>query len=96
VSLLVFHQRKKHGETVPPLKIPRKFYGVGEYLVPYSETQKSELLKVYICETCEGKLVVRSSHERQNGCLVTSAAQQHGEYARKSWVKSSILIIPDL
>jgi ABC-type uncharacterized transport system ATPase component len=30
-----FHQRKKHGETVPPLKIPRKFYGVEEYLVPY-------------------------------------------------------------
>lgn len=30
-----FHQRKKHGETVPPLKILRKFYGVEEYLIPY-------------------------------------------------------------
>ena len=22
-----FHQRKKHGDTAPPLKIPRRFYG---------------------------------------------------------------------
>jgi hypothetical protein len=30
-----FHERKKHGETVPPLKMSRKFYGVEEYLIPY-------------------------------------------------------------
>lgn len=30
-----FYKRKKHGEEVPPLKIPRAFYGVEEYLVPW-------------------------------------------------------------
>jgi hypothetical protein len=57
-----FHQRKKHGETVPPLKIPRKFYGVEEYLVPYILKPKRLNPKtVYTYETSEGKLVVRSS-----------------------------------
>jgi hypothetical protein len=57
-----FHQRKKHGETVPPLKIPRKFYGVEEYHAPYILKPKRENPKtVYTYETCEGKLVVRSS-----------------------------------
>ena len=57
-----FHQRKKHGETVPPLKIPRKFYGVEECLVPYILKPKRVNPKtVYTYETCQGKLVVRSS-----------------------------------
>lgn len=30
-----FHERKKHGEEVPPLKIPLSFYGVTEYLAPW-------------------------------------------------------------
>jgi hypothetical protein len=30
-----FHQRKKHGDIVPPLKIHRRFYGVEEYLLSY-------------------------------------------------------------
>jgi hypothetical protein len=57
-----FHQRKKHGETVPPLKIPRKFYDVEEYLVPYVLKPKRVNTKtVYTYETREGRLVVRSS-----------------------------------
>jgi hypothetical protein len=30
-----FHQRKKHGAQVPPLDIPRSFYGVEDWLVPH-------------------------------------------------------------
>lgn len=38
-----FHARKKHGEEVPPLKIPLSFYGVTEYLMPWIESrQKSK------------------------------------------------------
>jgi hypothetical protein len=59
-----FHQRKKHGETVPPLKISRKFYGVEEYLVPYILKPKRMNPKtVYTYETREGKLVIRSSQQ---------------------------------
>jgi hypothetical protein len=57
-----FHQRKKHGETVPPLRIPRKFYGVEEYFVPYILKPKRVKHKtVYTYETLEGKLAVHSS-----------------------------------
>ena len=30
-----FHRRKKRGLEVPPLKLPREFYGVDDILVPY-------------------------------------------------------------
>jgi hypothetical protein len=57
-----FHQRKKHGETVPPLKISRKFCGVEAYLVPYIlKPKRANPKTVYSYETLEGKLVVRSS-----------------------------------
>jgi integrase len=35
VIVIDFHKRKKGGEEVPPLKIPRDFYGIEEYLVPW-------------------------------------------------------------
>jgi integrase len=92
-----FHQRKKHGETVPPLKIPRKFYGVEEYLVPYILKPKRVNLKtVYTYEIVKESLLFVLVNERQNGFFLTSAAQRLGAYVRKSWVKSSILIISDL
>jgi len=40
-----FHQRKKSGLEVPPLKIPRHFYGVNEYLMPYLSKPKRNRLK---------------------------------------------------
>lgn len=56
-----FHQRKKHGETVPPLKIPRKFYGVEEYLVQYlSKPKRAKVKTIYTYETREKKLVTHS------------------------------------
>ena len=36
-----FHKRKKGGDEVPPLKIPRSFFGVEEYLVPWIERRKA-------------------------------------------------------
>src|SRR4030042_2766844 len=36
-----FHKRKKGGDEVTPLKIPRSFYGVEEFLVPWiAEAEK--------------------------------------------------------
>jgi hypothetical protein len=35
VVIIDFHKRKKGGDEVPPLRIPRSFYGVEEYLVPW-------------------------------------------------------------
>jgi integrase len=61
-----FHQRKKHGETVPPLRIPRRFYGVEEYLLPYIPKPKRKRLKtVYSYKTVKGKPVVQSKRERE-------------------------------
>lgn len=57
-----FYQRKKHGDTVPPLKIPRRFYGVEEYLLPYMLKPKRMRQKtIYTYETSEGKLIIRSN-----------------------------------
>jgi integrase len=56
-----FHQRKKHGEAVPPLKIPRKFYGVEEYLIPYlCKPKRARPKTLYTYETREKKLVAHS------------------------------------
>ncbi|MCW4044848.1 MAG: hypothetical protein NWE94_04955 [Candidatus Bathyarchaeota archaeon] len=61
-----FHQRKKHGDTVPPLKIPRRFYGVEEYLVSYIKKPKRLKQKtVYSYETVEGKLMVHQKQLKQ-------------------------------
>jgi len=60
-----FHQRKKHGDTVPPLKIPRRFYGVEEYLLPYIQKPKRMNQKtLYTYETAEGKLIIHSARKR--------------------------------
>jgi hypothetical protein len=57
-----FQQRKKHGDTVPPLKIPRRFYGVEEYLLPYIlKPKKTRQKTLYTYETSEGKLIIHSS-----------------------------------
>ncbi len=56
-----FHQRKKHGENVPPLKIPRRFYGVEGYLLAYLRKPKRAKVKtLYTYETREGKLLTHS------------------------------------
>jgi len=63
-----FHQRKKHGETVPPLKIPRKFYGVEEYLVPYlCKPKRVKLKTLYTYETIEKKLLTIPKRWRPSG-----------------------------
>jgi hypothetical protein len=57
-----FHQRKKHGDTVPPLKIPRRFYGVEEYLLPYILKPKRMRQKtIYTYETEDGKLIIHTN-----------------------------------
>jgi len=59
-----FHQRKKHGLEVPPLKIPRKFYGVEEYLVHYLLKPKRKRLKtIEKYQTVYGKQIVVSNQE---------------------------------
>jgi integrase len=56
-----FHQRKKHGENVPPLKIPRRFYGVEQDLIPYLyKPNRVRLKTLYTYETCQGKLLTHS------------------------------------
>ena len=61
-----FHQRKKHAETVPPLRIPRRFYGVEEYLVPHIRKPKRTKAKtIYFYETSEGKFVVHSCKQKE-------------------------------
>ena len=39
-----FHQRKKHGDEVPPLKIPLSFYGIKEYLLPWIKKRQRNLV----------------------------------------------------
>jgi integrase len=40
-----FHKRKKGGEEVEPLQIPRAFYGVEDYLVPWAQTKRKATKK---------------------------------------------------
>lgn len=54
-----FHQRKKGGLEVPALKIPRKFYGVEEYLIRYLKKPKRVKSKtVYGYKRVKGKLEI--------------------------------------
>jgi len=56
-----FHKRKKGGEEVPPLKIPRTFYGVEKYLVPYLIRPKRLNVKtLFTYESILGKTIVHS------------------------------------
>jgi len=56
-----FHKRKKGGEEVPPLKIPRNFYGVNEYLVPYLlKPKRLKPKSLYTYETMDGRLFINT------------------------------------
>jgi integrase len=56
-----FHKRKKGGEEVPPLKIPRTFYGVEEYLKRYLlKPKRSKDKNLFTYETIGGKLFIHS------------------------------------
>ncbi len=43
-----FGKRKKGGEDVPPLRIPRAFYGLEKILVPYIKGKRTRLLFPHI------------------------------------------------
>jgi len=52
--ILDFHKRKKGGEEVPPLNIPRGFFGVNAYLVPWiveAQALKPSWKRLYVQET---------------------------------------------
>jgi integrase len=56
-----FYKRKKGGEEVPPLKIPRTFYGVEEYLKPYlTKPKRLKVKTIFTYETVLGKLIIHS------------------------------------
>lgn len=46
-----FGKRKKGGEDVPPLRIPRAFYGVETYLVSYIKGKRTKLMFPHIKST---------------------------------------------
>jgi hypothetical protein len=75
-----FHQRKKHGDTVPPLKIPRRFYGVEEYVLPYLlKPKRTKEKTLYTYETKEEKLIIHT--DKKGGKVAFSSCEQHNSMA---------------